>query len=174
MPAHPPHISRTDSPSFQISNTKSLEMPRHQPLQGARLDVSPDMLCTGHLGPCSDRGLLSRKIIHQVRPVSVKRGSDEKFPGLVWFDHQFLLLTHFTRQTRNWGTDVECMKNTRSAMQLVPSQNGLLHLLYTSRACGQAWADQRREQPGKHTDQKYMPSQYSSPGKREHDPTKPR
>ena len=49
-------------------------------------------------------------MVHQVRPVSIKRGSDEKLPGLVRFDHQFLLLTHFTRQTRNWGTGVEYIK----------------------------------------------------------------
>ena len=58
-----------------------------------------------HLGPYSGQNLPWRKMIPQVHPD--RRKTRGEAPGLVRFEYQFLLLTHFTHKTRNWGTGVE-------------------------------------------------------------------
>ncbi|KAH9686696.1 hypothetical protein KPL70_014459 [Citrus sinensis] len=47
-------------------------------------------------------------MIPQVHPG--RRKTRGEAPGLVRFDYQFLLLTHFTHKTRNWGTGVKQIK----------------------------------------------------------------
>ena len=94
-----------------------------------------------HLGPCSGQNLPWRKMIPQVRPGRQKTRGEA--PGLVRFDYQFLLFTHFTHKTRNWGTGVKQIKAPgRPCYYFHPGMNHLSQMVRAEQ--GVTWADQRR------------------------------